>query len=85
MEYSCLWVYKIVTKRKKYSDSVICQVFRDQCKCGFYMPAILTWAVSVGMVQHTAGKILKHGYLEKQTTDYKIQFFFLFQSYFNVG
>ena len=37
IEYSYLWVW--LQNTKIYSGSVICQVFRDQCKCGIYKQA----------------------------------------------
>ena len=44
------------------------------CKNGIRL--ILTWALSVDIVQHTTGKIPKQ---VKQITDYKMQVFILFQ------
>ena len=56
-------------KTQRYSDSMIFQVTRDQCKYGLYkqlcnivkkwIKSVLTWALSFDMVQHTMGKIPK--------------------------
>ena len=56
-------------KTQQYNDSMIFQVTRDHCKYGLYkqlcnivknrIKFILTWALSVDMVQHTTGNIPK--------------------------